>query len=56
MNIYSINLTHNPFEPAGIQFVDLDRIVSITPISVCNYTGYNIGDTLFWSGLIPGHV
>jgi len=43
MNIHSIDLTHNPFEPACMQLVDLNSIVSITPISVYNYTGFNIG-------------
>lgn len=28
---------------AEIQYVDLDSIVSISPIAVCNYTGFNIG-------------
>jgi hypothetical protein len=43
MKIYNINLNLNPFEPACAQLVDLDRIVSITPISVRNYTGYEFG-------------
>lgn len=43
MNIHSINLNVIPFEPAIMQLIDLDRIVSITPISVYNYTGYEIG-------------
>jgi hypothetical protein len=43
MNIYSLNLNLSQFMPAEIQYVDLDSIQSISPISVCNYTGFNIG-------------
>jgi hypothetical protein len=43
MNIYNIDIGLNQFEPRKIHYIDLDSIVSISPVSVRNYTGYDLG-------------
>jgi len=45
MNIFSLDLNLIQYAPAKIQHIDLDNVTSIGPISVRNYTGFDIGES-----------